>query len=299
MNSVLTVMESVENEEPRPLLAADECCLWWALPTDDQAAVLDAFGLSDPVPATTAMGTAVAIEQRHAFDCERVYVSPGLDGWTLVFGDPTSHYPRDEQRERELQESAVWPLLADDPEMQQRMLTSVSRPSREEQSETLSARFGAAHWYKEVDSYDWGGWGIAENGRFLRGIYRGDYHADVESYGDPQPCEQGLRIESAEQWLREHGFDPGMSDAFMSEVRSEHRDDAGGGLGDAAASNTAWAGLQRRTGIPDEATALRIAARASISPLELGRHTRMTGHGVIALTERGRQSGADPGRRPA
>jgi hypothetical protein len=102
--------------------------------------------------------------------------------------------------------------------MQQRMLTSALRPSREEQSETLSARFGAAHWYKEVDSYDWGGWGIAENGRFLRGIYRGDYHADVESYGDPQPCEQGLRIESAEQWLREHGFDPGMSDAFISEV---------------------------------------------------------------------------------
>lgn len=179
------------------------------------------------------------------------------------------------------------------------MLTVASRPSKEEQSETLSARFGAAHWYQEVDSYDCGGWGIAENGRCLRGIYRGDYHADVDTYGDPHPCEQGLRIESVEEWLREHGFDPDMLDAFMPEGWPEQRDDAGGLLGYGAALEVAWAGLQQRTGIPEEATALGIAARASISPLELGRHTQVAGRGVIALTESGRQSGDDPGRHPA
>ncbi|MFF3225682.1 hypothetical protein ACFYV7_23000 [Nocardia suismassiliense] len=228
-----------------------------------------------------------------------MYVSPAFDGWTLVFGDPTSHYPRDEQRERELQESGVWEIFAADPQAQQRMLTRASRPSKSERSEELSAHFGAAHWYKEVDSYEWGGWGIAENGRCLREIHRSDYHADVESYGDPLPCEQGLRIESVAEWLRERGFDPGMLDALMPEDWSEHRDDAGGRLGYDAALKVAWARLQQRTGIPDEATALRIAARASISPLELGRHTRTSGYGIIALTERGRLSGGDPDRHPA
>lgn len=63
-------------------------------------------------------------------------------------------------------------------------------------------------------------------------------------------------------------------------------------------SKVAWAGLRQRTGIPDEATALRIAARASVSPLGLGRPARMSGHGIIALTERGRQVSEDRGRRP-
>jgi hypothetical protein len=121
----------------------------------------------------------------------------------------------------------------------------------------------------------------------------------VDSYGDPLPCEPGLRIESVEEWLRDHGFDPGMLHTFMPKGWSEYRDDADGRLGYGAASKVAWARLQQRTGIPDEATALRIAARVSISPLELGRHTRTSGHGVIALTERGRLSGGDPGRRPA
>ncbi|MEU4344181.1 HEAT repeat domain-containing protein [Nocardia sp. NPDC023852] len=159
------IMSKLAHERPQPIPAAKEC-LWWALPTDNQAAVLDAFGLSDPVPATVAMGSAVALDERRRpvdEECQRVYVSPALDGWTLVFGDPASHYPRDEQRIRELQESDFWKtIMENEPDaIKQAMLSKMSRPSREERCAELSGRFGAAPWYKEAGDYESGGWCIA------------------------------------------------------------------------------------------------------------------------------------------
>ncbi|WP_063047120.1 HEAT repeat domain-containing protein [Nocardia pseudovaccinii] len=287
-----------------PSIPSWTCCLWWALPTEDQAAVLDAFGLSDPVPATAAMGTAVARENRDLLytwaQCDRVYVSPALDGWTLVFGDPISHYPRDENRIRQAREEDFFTSFYADQSEEDgaRWLEEQARPSREERAVELSARFGAAHWYKEVDSYEWGGWCIAENGEIKRQAHQDDGVSDLDLYldHDPHPSEQGLRAESVSEWLGGHGFAPEMWEEISSEIYQRIFRDPRIDLN--AEWQAEWSKFQQRTGIPDEMTASRIAERASIGPRGLGPRTRITGHGVVALTERGRQGGRHRGVLP-
>ncbi|MFB8003684.1 HEAT repeat domain-containing protein [Nocardia sp. NPDC056000] len=235
-----------ESAREAPLNPVVMKSLWWALPTGDQGAVLEAFGLSDPVPATIAMGRAVAKRNGsiNELDFERVYVSAALDGWTLVFGDPTSHIPRDEQRIREYLDDeftrGLFELHCDD--MKERVLERVARPSIDERCAELSSQFGAAHYYKNSDAYDWGGWCIAENGEILRRAYRGDDLCDLDLEGDPHPSEQGLELESV-----------GVS---------------------------------------------RIADSASVGPRSLGPDSRVTGHGVLALTARGREVGGHRGSLP-
>ncbi|MEV6321601.1 hypothetical protein AB0M45_10435 [Nocardia sp. NPDC051787] len=276
------IMSKLACEAPQPIPAAKEC-LWWALPTDDQAAVLDAFGLSDPVPATVAMGSAVALdEHRPLEECERVYVSPVLDGWTLVFGDSASHYPRDDRRIHELQQSDIWQtiMVNESDAVKTAWLTAMSRPSKEERCAQLSGRFGAAHWYEEAGDHDSGGWCIAENGETIRTAHLEDcVHEELTLYGDPHPSEQGLRAEPVSEWLRDHGFAP---DAWNDIVSGAPY----------TAWDAQWAEFQHRTGIPDAMTPMRIAERASVGPLTLGPHTR------IALTERGRQGGRHRGALP-
>ncbi|MGW6724758.1 hypothetical protein ACWF9G_02535 [Nocardia sp. NPDC055029] len=296
------IMAKLARERPQPLRAAEDC-LWWALPTDDQAAVLDAFGLSDPVPATVAMGTVVALEnRRHPIEeCERVYVSPVLDGWTLVFGDPASHYPRDDRRIQEAQKSYVWETFMqnESDDVKQAWLTSMSRPSRNERCAELSGRFGAAHWYKEPGDYEWGGWGIAENGEMIRGAGLDDrVHEDPALSGDPHPSELGLRAEPVSEWLRDHGFAPDAWDDIVSGILFGRIGDRSGGADFTEIRDSQWVEFQHRTGIPDAMTPLRIAERASVGPLTLGPQTRMAGHGVVALTERGRQGGGHRGALP-
>lgn len=283
------IMGRLAHETPR--LPATTECLWWALPTDDRGAVLDAFGLSDPVPATAPMGNAVAIEnRRHPIEeCERVYVTPCLNGWTLVFGDPTSHYSSDDRRIRAALDSDIWKTLVvnDSDAIKQTWLASMSRPSREERCAELSRRFGAAHWYKEADDYEWGGWCIAEKGDTIRTAHLDDgVHEQLWLYGDPHPSEEGLRAEPVSQWLRDNGFSPdAWNDITFNAPSIEMWD-------------SLWAQFQRQTGIPDAMTAARIAERASVGPLTLGPQTTVTGRALIALTERGRQSGGHRGVLP-
>ncbi|WP_194838920.1 hypothetical protein [Nocardia sp. XZ_19_369] len=263
--------------------------------------MLEAFGLSDPVPATIAMGKAVAEQNRNCreWKCERVYVSPALNGWTLVFGDPTSHYPRDEQRIREwLADDFRMMFAKDDSEaLRQQRLESVARPSAEERCVELSIRFGAAHYYKEVDAYEWGGWCIAEKGAVLRRAHRGDSLDDLAMYGDGHPSEEGLRAESISTWLGEHGFAPNEWDDLLEGLRSRFgkNPDRSEYI---AAAEAEWAEFKRRTGIPEEMTTTRIAERASVGPRSFGPDTHVKGHGVLALTERGRQAGGYRGALP-
>lgn len=296
------IMNKLERERPQPLRAAEKC-LWWALPTDDQAAVLDAFGLSDPVPATVAMGAVVAAEnRRHPIEeCERVFVSAVLDGWTLVFGDPASHYPRDEHRIQESQESYFWEtLMVNEPDdVKQAWLTRMSRPSRDERCAELSGRFGAAHWYKEAGDYEWGGWGIAENGETIRSAHLDDcVYEELTLHGDPHPSEEGLRAEPVSEWLLDHGFAPDAWDDIVDGIFMDRIGNLSDGVPFAEIRDAQWAEFQQRTAIPDAMTPMRIAERASVGPLTLGPHTRMAGHGVVALTERGRQGGGHRGALP-
>lgn len=217
------------------------CGAWYALPTTDQAAVLDAFGLSDPEPVTMRLGEAAWHHDSHAFHAEpgaRVYVTAGLDGWTLVFGDPSDYTP--------------WQTAG----------TDVKHDVA-----ALSRRFGAAHWYCVFEGCT--GWCIAEDGKVVR--YYDNEEPD-RTIGPAHPAEAG--------YLLPHDpFDedePSGSGAVQSPDRE--RSDHGA--------------------TPDECWADDIAERASVNPTTLGPRTRMTGHGVLALTAVGRRAGTTPGALP-
>jgi hypothetical protein len=185
---------------------------WYALQTNDQEAVLQAFGLSDAMPVTMRLG-----EEARLFDLDdffglaegpgaRVYVTPALDGWILVFGYPSDDAP-------------VW---------------AEGGSTINDATAALSARFGAAHWYTTV--MEAASWCFAENGKIIR--FFDDEESDKQ-IGPPHPAEKDF---------------------------------------------------------PDqEPDTLHVAARASIDLQGIGPHTRVEGHGVLALTQRGRREGAPVG----
>lgn len=109
------------------------CGSWYAVPSIDQDAVLEAFDLGDSEPVTLRTGEAAWNHDHHSWErngphdgCARVFVSPALDGWTLVFGDTSQNTHRIED--------------ADD---RDEALADVVR----RRCIDLSRRFGAAQWY--------------------------------------------------------------------------------------------------------------------------------------------------------
>ncbi|WP_433206438.1 hypothetical protein ACQP1G_19930 [Nocardia sp. CA-107356] len=115
--------------------------VWYAIPTHDQAAVLEALDLSDPMPVTMWLGQAAASDG-FLLDGKVGYFTPVLDGSTLPF---------------------VWSL------------------DLEDTTAALSRRFGTAHGYVNWDDYHgFGfatGWCIAENGTIVRYyIHQDDFH---------------------------------------------------------------------------------------------------------------------------
>jgi hypothetical protein len=98
---------------------------WIAVRTHDQAALLDALGITASVPVTMRLGLSAYRAHR---DEARVFVSPVLDGWIIVL-DPTLHSP--------------WNHPADLTDLTDRL-------------NVLSRRFGAAHYYHEgMAGGDW------------------------------------------------------------------------------------------------------------------------------------------------
>jgi hypothetical protein len=118
---------------------------WYAVRTGDQAAVLAELELSDPVPVPAFVGTSVWSEFDVTLDgsrqslgwgagpqpWERVYVSPTINGWTLVFGVPMA-----------LGAQPYHPRQWTPPEVV------------EEQLVRLSRRFGRACHFHYVDEYE-------------------------------------------------------------------------------------------------------------------------------------------------
>ncbi|MFQ6328289.1 hypothetical protein ACLMAL_19390 [Nocardia sp. CWNU-33] len=185
------------DQAPEPLHLSGLNGAWYALPTTDQAAVLDALDLTDPVPATMRMGFApwqgarpqamptdrwanqkgdfwTENAQRYKSDPNpEVFVTPALDGWTLVFccnetlGGMTPG--------------------------------STSVPSRYEmyrRIEQLSQRFGTAHWYEQfVDDFvptTWSQWCIARDGEIHLHCVSSD---DVRVYR----CQEDNPIDSLDE----------------------------------------------------------------------------------------------------
>ncbi|MEV6293106.1 HEAT repeat domain-containing protein [Streptomyces sp. NPDC051896] len=171
------------------------CGSWYAVRTADQAAVLDAFDLADPEPVTLRTGAAAWNHDHHDWQrtrphsgCSRVFVSPALEGWTLVFGDSSEHRHRIDE--------------AEDPD---EALNQVVR----QRCADLSRRFGAAQWYGMSCGDGWTAWCIAEAGEVVR-----QYDAyDAEEHGDRGPAHPA---ESGYLLPHQDGFPEGAFDGVSA-----------------------------------------------------------------------------------
>ncbi|MFF3562706.1 hypothetical protein ACFYXS_21955 [Streptomyces sp. NPDC002574] len=159
-----------EADGPRPLITCWN--YWMAVPTGDRTGLMDLLGLviSRPVGFTDAI--AVLDSDIHGGVGEdgvfgaRVYVSPELDGWTLIIGDWCN--PCDEERNEEVL----------------RICTM------------LSARYGRAQAYYFGAQGDGSAWLVAEGGEAVRRYCEtGEGEDELLTLGDPLPYERARRVE--------------------------------------------------------------------------------------------------------
>ena len=235
---------------------------WYALHTGDQPAVLDAFDLSDPMPVTMRMGEAATPVAGHSqWNARCTYVTPEVDGWTLVFAD----YP------------GPWPPT--------------------ERMAELSRRFGTAHLYMK-GRYSRGSWCLARDGAILRFF---DDDSENPAIGSPLRAEVALAAGAASMMdsddLESYEIDPAIPErlARVPRIDASPRTDPADlaaeyhvpGVADADIDN-----LLRRCKVDD------LAAALSIDPGSLDLANCVRGHGVLALTERGRRDGPPRGALP-
>ncbi|WP_034260705.1 HEAT repeat domain-containing protein [Actinospica robiniae] len=277
VSRLIRIKQKGEIPEPMHL-----CGSWYAVPARPEHEVMEAFGLSDPVPVTMRLGASAWNHDHHAYDHRiphakhrRVYVSPELDGWRLVFG---SHSDDNHAEDRDAGSDGVDPALV------------------KARCAELSTRFGAARWYGMSCGDSWTAWCIAEKGEVLRyyDVYDADEHDD-EADGDDADRDDADRDDAAESILvgtghpAEAGFvlpheDPFPPDAFD-----------GVDYNDSEAFQQRWQQVKDDLQIPDECDGAIIAGLTSVDPSELGPHTRVKGSGWLAMTECGRVHGDAPG----
>lgn len=160
-------MQISTDDHPLPL---STCWLFWiAVPTGDQEGVMATLGLTRSRSVTFAEAAAVIEDDGHGGTDghARVYVSPELDGWTLVIGpwcDPCDDETSDEMLR----------LCAD-----------------------LSSRYGQAQAYYYGEQGDGSAWLIAEDGAVVRrycetGVPDEDA---LFTLGQPLPLERSRREE--------------------------------------------------------------------------------------------------------
>ncbi|WP_157436190.1 hypothetical protein [Actinospica robiniae] len=146
------------------------CGTWLAVPTTDQDAVLEAFGLSDPMPVTIRLGAAAWNRDHHDWyehnDCRRAYVTPAFDGWTLVFGKSpeAAHSSGNEAHRDALCDEAV----------------------------RLSTRFGEAHWYGASCGDGWTAWCIARDGQIAR--FFDNFEEEGSAIGEPEKATHSTQV---------------------------------------------------------------------------------------------------------
>ncbi|MFJ4689007.1 HEAT repeat domain-containing protein [Streptomyces sp. NPDC088789] len=153
------------HDEAVPL---DTCFTSWiAVPTGDQRSVGEVLGLFDARPATFALGQSVGAHDSHdGAEFGRVYVTPEVDGWTLVLGpwcDPA------------------------DPERAEEVLHAVTE---------LSRRHGRAQAYYFGEQGGGSAWLIAENGSVVRRFCASWKDDDAAlRLGEPLPEERAACVE--------------------------------------------------------------------------------------------------------
>ncbi|WP_410601970.1 hypothetical protein [Amycolatopsis sp. lyj-90] len=262
------IRSKLADDVPVPM----DCCeVWYAIPTTDQAAVLDAFGLSDAEPVTMSLGTEIWSRRHSSLGhqrCAQVYVSPALDGWTLVFGSasPDQHPPG-------IVEERDWDAGPRDMYANILANEAVWRRVTRERCVELSRRFGTAHFYFTSHGDAMTSWCIAEKGELVR-FY--DVAVPEESVGE-------LAAENG--YLLPHEDTP-LPEGWADDI--EHTENP-------LDWQREWLRRYRRLttelGIPDHCDADTIAEALSVYPGKIGPHIRVEGHGVIALTRCGREYG--------
>lgn len=160
------------HERPQPLAA---CWLHWIVVAGgDQHGIMRMLGLSGPRPVTFALGREIVDGDAHCGPDDqpgspygRVFVTPELDGWTLVVGawcDPC------------------------DAQSGERVLR---------QCVELSTRYGRAQAYYYGAQRDGSAWLVAENGAVVRRYQEAgqadDWHWTI---GEPLECERVWRVEA-------------------------------------------------------------------------------------------------------
>jgi len=182
VSAVSTIPGSAATADPPR--AFTTCWLHWiAVPTGDQAGVMEVLGLTEPEPVGFARAEEfVDLDSHHdlpAVDSQgrvRVYVSPELDGWTFVIGRWCS--PADPERTEDVA----------------RLCSA------------LSARYGHAHAFYYGAQGDGSAWLITENGTVLRRYCEaGDPEDALLTLGEPLPYERDRR--------RELGLPPAWDEA--------------------------------------------------------------------------------------
>ncbi|MFF7357830.1 hypothetical protein ACFZA1_35170 [Streptomyces filipinensis] len=140
---------------------------WIAVPGGDQQGIAELLGLFDARPATFELGLSVGSHDSHdGAEYGRVYVTPEVDGWTLVLGPWCN------------------PV---DPERAEDVLRVVTE---------LSRHHGRAQAYYFGEQGGGSGWLVAENGETVRRC-KGSWAKDDArfSLGEPLPQERAACIE--------------------------------------------------------------------------------------------------------
>jgi hypothetical protein len=252
---------------------------WYAIPTTDRDAVMDAFDLCDPIPMTMRGGFArfqlfdaavpmnfsdyeLADGEAGAFTCRHVFVTPALDGWTLVV---SSHG-----------------LFHEDS-------AQVAARCAE-----LSRRFGTAHFYSRSFASgcgDYSDWFIAEKGAIVgRCLYDHYEHPGENPCTSPTGADNdGPNVERLRQIVDERDHGRARPRPATVSARDSAADLLASIFGEEAvhkSKDDTWAEAQSDPVARWELQVDNVAQRVSTDPGTLGPHTLIEGTGVLAVPQR-------------
>lgn len=147
---------------------------WMAVRTEDHDALIEALGFGDSMPVTKRFGEFHIVRN---VPSDTIYLSPGFDGWLLVFG---YYFP---PCARDIAPESLAPFLCE-----------------------LSRRFGSAHWYHmDLEDGPRTAWAMAERGELIRYYNNGTGASpgDSQQIGPPHPAEIPIApAEIAPGWTR-------------------------------------------------------------------------------------------------
>ncbi|WP_405795722.1 hypothetical protein [Streptomyces sp. NBC_01506] len=155
----------VLHEQAQPL---DTCSTSWiAVPTGDQRGIVEQLGLFEVRPATFALGLSIGMhDTEDGAEYGRVYVTPEVDGWTLVLGP--------------------W-CNPGNPERAQDVLRLVTE---------LSRRYGRAQAYYFGEHGGGSSWLVAQGGDVVRRFRSPGTNDDAQfTVGEPLPEERAACVE--------------------------------------------------------------------------------------------------------